>query len=128
MSLWDLLTDGTGQVLTPAQLDNASTYYKNYDSNYNTLLSPREHIAMEMSKSVSPFARDSGYDYDYAGFYKKYGNFTPQATNGHLTDEYKKPYLHNTFSTYSNYYDGSQGNAINWNNQPYKFVGNMGWL
>ena len=79
---------------------------------YNTVLSPKEEIAFNIAKSNSPFKNDSGIDYDYRGFYEKYGDLTPQATNGHLTDEFKKT-IHPTFSIESKYYTG-QPYAVNW--------------
>ena len=80
---------------------------------YNTPLSIQDEIQFQLNKYNSPFRNDSGIDYDYRGFFKKYGNLNPQATNGHLTDEYKKP-NHPTFSIESNYYTG-QPYAVNWN-------------
>lgn len=91
-----------------------------------TQLTPEEETAFLLAKSNSPFKNDSGYDYDYRGFYKKYGNLTPQATNGHLTDEFKLP-NHPTFSTESKYYTG-QPNAINWEAPGYKWASEMGLL
>ena len=93
---------------------------------YNTVLSPKEEIAFNIAKSNSPFKNDSGIDYDYRGFYEKYGNLTPQATNGHLTDEFKKP-IHPTFSIESKYYTG-QPYAVDWNKEPYKTLSNLGIL
>ena len=80
---------------------------------YNTPLNLSNELRFQIAKANSPFRNDSGYDYDYRGFYNKYGNLTPQATNGHLTDEYKKP-NHPTFSIESNYYTG-QPYAVDWN-------------
>lgn len=91
-----------------------------------TQLTPQEEIAFQMEKQRSPFAQDSGRDYDYRGFYKKYGNLTPQATNGHLTDEFKLP-NHPTFSIESRYYTG-QPNAVDWNAEGWRFAAEKGWL
>ena len=91
-----------------------------------TQLTPQEEVAFAMEKARSPFANDSGIDYDYKGFYKKYGNLTPQATNGHLTDEFKLP-NHPTFSIESRYYTG-QPNAVNWNDAGWRFAAEKGWL
>lgn len=91
-----------------------------------TQLTPQEEISFQMEKSRSPFAQDSGIDYDYRGFYKKYGNLTPQATNGHLTDEFKLP-NHPTFSVESRYYTG-QPNAVDWNAPGWRFAAEKGWL
>lgn len=93
---------------------------------YNTILSPKEEIAFLMEKQRSPFKDDSGVDYDYRGFYQKYGNLTPQATNGHLTDEFKLP-NHPTFSIESKYYNG-QPYAIDWSKEPYKTMARIGVL
>lgn len=91
-----------------------------------TKLTPQEETAFFLEKANSPFAKDSGVDYDYRGFYKKYGNLTPQATNGHLTDEFKLP-NHPTFSIESKYYTG-QPNAVDWNAPGWRFAAEKGWL
>ena len=93
---------------------------------YNTVLNPKDEIAFQIAKLNSPFADDSGVDYDYRGFYQKYGDLTPQATNGHLTDEFKLP-NHPTFSIESRYYTG-QPYAVDWRKEPYKTLGNLGIL
>ena len=93
---------------------------------YNSYLSPNQEVDFYIKKSNSPFKDDSGFDYDYRGFYKQYGNFNPQSTNGHLTDEYKKPY-HPTFSIESRYYKG-QPYAVDWNKEPYKSLAEYGIL
>ena len=85
-----------------------------------------DEIAYQMEKANSPFANDSGIDYDYRGFYKKYGNLSPQATNGHLTDEFKLP-NHPTFSVESRYYNG-QPHAIDWRQDGWKYAAEKGWL
>ena len=91
-----------------------------------TELTPREEIAFAMEKARSPFKNDSGRDYDYRGFYQKYGNLTPQATNGHLTDEFKLP-NHPTFSIESKYYTG-QPNAVDWNAPGWRYAAETGLL
>lgn len=93
---------------------------------YNTLLNPNQEIDFYIKKQNSPFKDDSGFDYDYRGFYEKFGNLSPQATNGHLTDEFKKPY-HPTFSVESKYYNG-QPSAVDWNKEPYKTFAENGIL
>ena len=92
---------------------------------YNTPLNLSDELKFQIAKANSPFRNDSGYDYDYRGFYNKYGNLTPQATNGHLTDEYKKP-NHPTFSIESNYYTG-QPYAVDWNNNYGKILQLLGY-
>lgn len=91
-----------------------------------TILSPQEETSYFFQKANSPFAQDSGIDYDYRGFYKKYGNLSPQATNGHLTDEFKLP-NHPTFSNESKFYNG-QGHAVDWNNAGYAMMARLGLL
>lgn len=61
---------------------------------------------------------DSGMDYDLRGFYNKYGNLSPQATNGHLTDEFKTQ-IHPTFSVESKYYN-NEPYAVNWESPLYQ--------
>lgn len=95
-----------------------------FDS-YNTLLPLDREIDYYLTKQQSPFANDSGYDYDYRGYYSKYGSFNP-SSNMHLTDEFKKP-NHPTFSVESIYYTG-QPYAINWNKEPYKTLSKLGIL
>jgi hypothetical protein len=92
---------------------------------YNTPLNLGDELRFQITKANSPFRNDSGYDYDYRGFYNRYGNLTPQATNGHLTDEYKKP-NHPTFSIESNYYTG-QPYAIDWNSNYGKVLQLLGY-
>ena len=84
---------------------------------YKTPLTPKEEIAYQLAKANSPFANNIGYDYDLRGFWKQYGNLSPQATNGHLTDEYKLPW-HETYSIQSRYYNG-ETYAINPNGYTY---------
>jgi hypothetical protein len=91
-----------------------------------TILSPQEETSYFFQKANSPFAQDSGIDYDYRGFYKKYGNLSPQATNGHLTDEFKLP-NHPTFSVESRYYNG-QPQAIDWKQKGWNYAAEKGWL
>lgn len=67
---------------------------------------------------------DTGYDYDLRGFYNQYGTLSPQATNGHLTDEYKYP-IHSTFSVESKYYNG-QPYAVDWNKPLWKVLSEEG--
>ena len=93
---------------------------------YDTRLSPKETIAYMLAKKNSDFANDSGYDYDYKGYWKQYGGFDTNAANGHLTDEFKKP-NHPTFSIESNYYNG-QPYAVDWNSPAYKFLSERGYL
>ena len=90
--------------------------YNNIKSIVNAMYTPldiRQETDFQLLKNMQrPY--DSGYDYDLRGFYSQYGNLQPQATNGHLTDEYKLP-IHPTFSTESNMYNG-QEYAVDWNN------------
>lgn len=67
---------------------------------------------------------DTGYDYDLRGFYNQYGTLSPQATNGHLTDEYKYP-IHPTFSIESKYYNG-QPYAVDWSKPLWKVLSEEG--
>lgn len=92
---------------------------------YNTPLSLGDELKFQLVKANSPFRNDSGYDYDLRGFYKQYGNLTPTATNGHLTDSYKKP-NHPTFSVGSNYYTG-QPYAVDWNSDYGKILQLLGY-
>ena len=95
--------------------------------NYLTTELPlNQEIAFQMEKANSPFANDSGIDYDYRGFYKKYGNLNPQATNGHLTDEFKLP-NHPTFSVESKYYN-RQPYAVDWRKDGWNYAAEKGWL
>jgi hypothetical protein len=93
-----------------------------------TNLPLQDEIDYQTVKYNSPFERDSGYDYDLRGFYKKYNTLTPESTNGHLTDEFKT-IIHPTFSIESRYYN-NQPYAVNWNSnrQPYKRLSEMGIL
>ena len=91
-----------------------------------TELTPQQEVAFAIEKARSPFRNDSGRDYDYRGFYQKYGNLTPQATNGHLTDEFKLP-NHPTFSIESKYYTG-QPNAVDWNAPGWRYAAETGLL
>lgn len=89
----------------------------------NTQLPLRQEIDYQIDKSQNrPW--DSGYDYDLRGFYNQYSSLAPQATNGHLTDEYKYP-IHPTFSVESNYYNG-QPYAIDWNTPIYQKLSEWG--
>lgn len=93
---------------------------------YNTYLPLWKEIGYNIDKSMSPFNMDSGYDYDYRGYYNKYNTLNPYASNGHLTDEFKKP-NHPTFSIESRYYSG-QPYAVDWDKDPYKTLSAMGIL
>lgn len=84
---------------------------------YDTPLNLKDELMFQVIKNNSNFKNDNGYDYDLRGFYKKYGTLNSQATNGHLTDEFKKP-NHETFSSQSRYYSG-QPWAINPNGYTY---------
>lgn len=97
--------------------------YSNY---YNTRLPLLQELAYQINKAQSPFAYDSGVDYDLRGFYNKYGTLMPTSANGHLTDEFKKP-IHPTFSIESRYYDG-QPYAIDWNKEPYNTLSKLNIL
>lgn len=82
-----------------------------------------KEIAYQVDKSqYRPW--DTGYDYDLRGFYNQYGTLAPQATNGHLTDEYKYP-VHPTFSVESNYYNG-QPYAVDWNKSIWRTLSERG--
>lgn len=91
-----------------------------------TPLTESEERAFQMSKSISPFANDSGDDYDLRGYWKKYGTLNPIASNGHLTDEFKLP-NHRTFSNESRYFNG-QPWAVDWQNPHYDTLGRLGLL
>ena len=90
---------------------------------YNTPLTPFREADFQIKKYNSPLAFDTGRDYDLRGFYNQYGNLTPQATNGHLTDTYKKP-NHPTFSNESMYYTG-QIPAVDWNKPIWQLMDNL---
>ena len=70
-----------------------------------------QEIGYQVAKYNSPFANDSGYDYDLRGAYLRLGGLNPEATNGHLSDYDKLP-IHPTFSIDSKFYNG-QDYAIN---------------
>ena len=91
-----------------------------------TPLNENEERAFQMSKSLSPFANDSGNDYDYRGYWKKYGTLNPTASNGHLSDEFKLP-IHNTYSIESKYYNGHPW-AVDWKQGHYQTLGDLGLL
>ena len=91
---------------------------------YNTILPINMEAGYQINKSLSPFNRDSGSDYDLRGYYNKYGSLVPTASNLHLTDEFKKP-NHPTFSNQSMYYT-RQPYAVNWNKYPYNYLSQMG--
>ena len=111
--------------------DYSNPAYRNYSKIYDaemTHFSPKQEIVFQMAKANSPFANDSGVDYDLRGFYQKYGTLVPSATNGHLTDEFKTQ-NHPTFSIESNYYNG-EPYAVNWldTKKPYRWAGDIGLL
>lgn len=81
-----------------------------YDA-MKTQLPVGQEIDYQVAKANSPFANDSGYDYDLRGAYQRLGGLNPEATNGHLSDYDKLP-IHPTFSTDSKFYNG-QDYAIN---------------
>jgi hypothetical protein len=91
-----------------------------------TNLPTEKEVGYQIKKSNSPFANDSGMDYDLRGFYNKYGTLQPTATNGHLTDEFKTQ-IHPTFSIESKYYTG-EPYAVDWESeqQPYKRLSELG--
>lgn len=89
--------------------------------NYNTQLNPEleksyrqwmENIGHTPQNGFNVDKDYTGNDYDYRGFFKKYG-FVDVGNGQHLTDEYKKP-NHQTFSNQSIY---SQPGKLggNWN-------------
>lgn len=81
-----------------------------YDA-MKTQLPIGQEIDYQVVKYNSPFANDSGYDYDLRGAYQRLGGLNPEATNGHLSDYDKLP-IHPTFSIDSKFYNG-QNYAIN---------------
>lgn len=85
-----------------------------------------EEAQFQIDKYYSPFRNDSGYDYDYRGYWKDRGHLYPNisTTNNHLGDEYKYP-IHPTFSVESNYYTG-QPYAVDWNAPLWQKLGEMG--
>lgn len=97
----------------------------NIFESYNTQLPLLQEIGYNLMKSNSPYAKDSGYDYDYRGYYNQFGNLDP-TVSGHLIDKYKKP-NHPTFSVESMYYNG-QPYAIDWNSEPYRTLSGLGIL
>lgn len=96
-----------------------------YDT-YNTHLDLLSEIAFNIMKSQSPFAYDSGEDYDYRGYYKQYGTLNPRDASGHLDDTYKKP-NHPTYSIYSKFYSG-EPYVVDWDKYPYKQLSEYGIL
>jgi hypothetical protein len=79
-----------------------------YTDKYNTQLSPADEQKYQAwAKSLGP--QGSTYDYDLRGAYKAGAG---QATNGHFTDQFKKP-NHPTFSDQSQYsgVNGQQGGS-----------------
>lgn len=82
-----------------------------------TNLPTKKEIDYQVVKSQQR-PNDSGMDYDLRGFYNKYGNLSPQATNGHLTDEFKTQ-IHPTFSVESKYYN-KEPYAVNWESPLYQ--------
>lgn len=93
-------------------------------NSYKTNLPIKEEIRFQADKSNSPFSFDSGTDYDLRGFWQKYGNLNPQATNGHLTDEFKLP-NHITYSNESKFYQG-EPYAVNWGDKLWQKLSNYG--
>lgn len=90
-----------------------------------TNLPTKKEIDYQVIKSQQrPY--DSGADYDLRGFYSQYGNLSPQATNGHLTDEFKTE-IHPTFSNESKYYAG-QPYAVDWESPLYSKLSDYGVL
>lgn len=88
-----------------------------------TNLPIKKEVDFQIQKEEQrPF--DSGVDYDLRGFFNKYGNLQPQATNGHLTDEFKIV-IHPSYSVESRYYKGGPF-AINWNEPLYKKLSRYG--
>lgn len=67
-------------------MDNNSVYYYLNQTNLPSI----QEISYQIMKNNSPFANDPGLDYDYRGYFKRYGTLNPNATNGHLSDEFKK--------------------------------------
>lgn len=104
---------------------NPSSKY--VDKNNNTLLNTLKEIQFQVDKYNSPSRYDSGYDYDLRGYWNKYGGFNNYSSNMHLTDEFKKPFRHPTFSNESVYYTG-QPWAIDWDKEPYRTLGALGIL
>lgn len=82
-----------------------------------TNLPTKKEIDYQVIKSQQR-PNDSGMNYDLRGFYNKYGNLLPQATNGHLTDEFKTQ-IHPTFSVESKYYN-NEPYAVNWESPLYQ--------
>jgi hypothetical protein len=86
------------------QYANAMAQPSTYDA-MKTQLPVGQEIGYQVAKDNSPFANDSGYDYDLRGAYQRLGGLNPEATNGHLSDYDKLP-IHPTFSTDSKFYNG----------------------
>lgn len=97
----------------------APTPVRDYDAEFNTILTPEEEDAFQEWKlRLAP--DDSGKDYDLRGAYK--AGITPAgpeagADEGHWPDTFKKP-NHPTFSTQSRY--AAQGEPGRWEGK--KFV------
>lgn len=92
---------------------------------YNTPLGLNKEIQFQIAKANSPFANDSGYDYDLRGYWLQNKNLNPEDSRGHISDAYKKP-NHETFSIYSNYYTG-QPYAIDWNSEYGRILQALGY-
>lgn len=97
---------------------------KSIFNSYKTNLPINQEVDFQIKKSQSPFAFDSGQDYDLRGFWKKYGTLEPDATNGHLTDEFKLP-NHFTYSNESKFYQG-EPYAVNWGSKLWKKLSEYG--
>lgn len=94
-------------------------------SAYNTPLSLGNELRYQIDKANSPFAHDSGYDYDLRGYWLQNGNLNPEDARGHIGDMYKKP-NHPTFSIYSKYYT-EQPYAVNWKRDYGKILQLLGY-
>lgn len=72
---------------------------KDYDKDYNTILTPEEERSFLIWKNqMAP--KDSGMDYDLRGAFK--AGLKPDPKSGHWSDMFKKP-NHPTFSIESRY-------------------------
>lgn len=83
---------------------------------YNTPLTPNEQMAYEVwAKTGGRDPIKERADYDLQGYYKN-TNGAP-LTEGHLTDQFKKP-NHPTFSSESQYSDGKNFIGGQWQKLP----------
>ena len=87
------------------------------DALYQTKLPLLEEIKYRYAKFNSPYRNDNGQgNYDYRGYYQKYGTLNPNSPNMHLTDEFKTP-NHITYSNESKFNTPNNQGGV-WNRLP----------